>query len=105
MNGYLIPANSKKSMLIFNLFRPMDLIMFAVGLGITLLMLIIFDLDNIWITIMVLAPACITGFLVMPVPNYHNILTIIQNAWEFFTNNQKYKWRGWCFVSAKEKEE
>lgn len=105
MNGYLIPANSKKSMLIFNLFTPFDLIMFACGLGITLLMLVIFDLDNLWITAMVLAPACITGFLVMPVPNYHNIFTVIQNAIEFFTNNQRYIWKGWCFLSEKDKQE
>lgn len=105
MNGYLIPANSKKSMLIFNLFTPFDLIMFASGLGITLLMLLIFDLNNIWITALVLAPACVTGFLVMPVPNYHNIFTILQNAIEFFTNNQKYIWKGWCFLSEKDKQE
>ena len=105
MNGYLIPANSKKSTLIFNLFTPFDLTMFAIGLGTTLLMLVRFDLDNIWITAMVLAPACVTGFLVMPVPNYHNIFTVIQNAWIFFTNNQRYKWKGWCFVDGKEKQE
>lgn len=104
MNGYLIPANSKKSLLIFNLFRLFDLIMFGAGLLVTLLMLVIFDLDNIWITAMVLAPACITGFLVMPVPNYHNIFTILQNAWQFFTNNQRYVWKGWCFTDGKEKQ-
>ncbi len=83
MNGYLIPANSKKSTLIFNLFTPFDLTMFSIA--------------------MVLAPACVTGFLVMPVPNYHNIFTVIQNAWIFFTNNQRYKWKGWCFTDGKEK--
>lgn len=104
MKGFLIPANSKKSMLIFNLFRPFDLIMFGAGLLVTLFMLVIFDLDNLGITALVLAPACITGFLVMPVPNYHNIFTIIQNAVEFFTNNQRYLWKGWCFISEKDKQ-
>ena len=97
MRGYLIPANSKKSQLIFNLFTPFDLIMFGCGLSVTLLMLVIFDLDNLLTTVLVLAPACVTGFLVMPVPNYHNMFTVIQNVYTFFTNNQKYVWRGWCF--------
>lgn len=102
MNGYLIPANSKKSMLIFGLFTTFDLIMFGTGLATTMLMLLIFELENLWITAMVLAPACITGFLVMPVPNYHNIFTILQNAIEFFSNNQRYIWKGWCFNDGKE---
>ena len=102
MRGYLIPANSKKSQLIFNLFTPFDLIMFGCGLSVTLLMLVIFDLDNLLTTVLVLAPACVTGFLVMPVPNYHNMFTVIQNVYTFFTNNQKYVWRGWCFSNGKE---
>lgn len=104
MNGYLIPANSKKSTLIFSVFTVFDLILFACGITTTLLMLVIFELENIWITAMVLAPACITGFLVMPVANYHNIFTILQNAIIFFTNNQRYIWKGWCFAHEKEKQ-
>lgn len=104
MNHYLIPANSKKSMLIFNLFHLFDLIMFGIGILTTLIMLMIFDLDNLWITALVLAPACVTGFLVMPIPNYHNIFTVIQNAVQFFTNNQRYKWKGWCFTNGKEEQ-
>ena len=42
-NGYLVPANAKKGTLIFNLFRPFDLILFGSGVGITLLMLMIFS--------------------------------------------------------------
>lgn len=104
MNGYLIPANSKKSLLIFGLFNLFDLIMFGVGLAITFLMLLIFDLETIGTVVIVLAPACITGFLVMPVPNYHNIFTVLQNAIMFLTNNQKYTWKGWCFLDEKEKK-
>lgn len=89
-------------MLIFNLFRPFDLIMFGTGLTVTLIMLMIFDLNSLWITILVLAPACVTGFLVMPVPNYHNIFTILQNVIVFFSNRQKYVWKGWCFSNEKE---
>lgn len=102
--GYLIPANSKKSLLIFNLFKPFDFVLFACGLGVTMVMLMIFELENMWITAMVLAPACICGFLVMPVANYHNIYTILQNAIIFLINNQRYRWRGWCFLNEKETE-
>lgn len=105
MNSYLIPANSKKSMLIFGLFTPFDFVMFGSGVAITFLMLLIFDLDNLWITAMVLAPACVTGFLVMPVPNYHNIFTVIQNVFTFFTNNQRYRWKGWCLIDGQKEEE
>ena len=40
MNNYLIPANSKKSMLIFGLFNTTDLIIFLSGLGLTLLLML-----------------------------------------------------------------
>ena len=39
MNGYLVPANAKKGTLILNIFRPFDLIMFGVGAGVSLLLL------------------------------------------------------------------
>ena len=42
MDGrYLIPANSKKSMLIFGLFNGGDLFIFSVGVGTSLLLLMI----------------------------------------------------------------
>ena len=41
MNGYLVPANAKRGTLIFNIFRPVDLIMFSVGAGLSLLLLLI----------------------------------------------------------------
>lgn len=45
-----------------------------------------------------LMPGGICGFLVMPVPHYHNVRTFIQIAWEFYTTRQKYIWKGWCFA-------
>lgn len=99
MNGnYLIPANSKKSLLIFGLFRKEELIMFGSCLGITLLALITLPLDNSVIAVIALLPALIGGLLVMPVPNYHNVLTVITGAYQFFTRNQQYTWKGWCFL-------
>lgn len=99
MNGrFLIPANSKKSMLIFGLFKPNELIMFGVCLGITILGLISLPTGNTIVAILTLMPALIGGFLVMPVPHYHNVLTVIQSALTFFNTRQKFIWKGWCFL-------
>lgn len=101
MNSYLIPANSKKSMLHFGVFNNFDLILFCVGVGISLLLLVILPVDILWVAVVAILPGLICGFLVMPVPNYHNIRTIIGLAWEFYTTRQKYIWRGWCFFDGK----
>jgi len=100
MNGiFLIPANSKKSMLIFGLFYPFDLIMFVTGLGITLIMIMFFPVAEIGWAIISILPAVVVGFLVFPLPNYHNVLTIIISAFKFFTTRQKYIWKGWCVIN------
>ena len=41
MGNYLIPANSKKSMLILGVFNYIDLIIFAIGVTVTLALLFI----------------------------------------------------------------
>lgn len=102
MNSYLIPANSKKSMLHFGLFTTSDLIIFGVGLGVSLLLLMILDVGKLSIALIAIAPGSICGFLVMPIPNYHNIRTFIKLAWEFYTTRQKYIWKGWCFKDEEE---
>lgn len=102
MNQFLIPANSKKSMLIFGLFTWFDLILFGSGIGLTLIMLPILPIDNLVFSLIALAPALITGFLVFPVPNYHNVMTIIKSMWTFYTGRRIYYWKGWCFSNDKE---
>ena len=97
MNNYLIPANSKKSMLIFGLFTTFDAILFGCGIGVTLLLLLILSPSNLTFAIIDLLPVGITGLLVFPIPNYHNMLTVIQSVWEFYTSRQKFYWKGWCF--------
>lgn len=100
MNGiFLIPANSKKSMLIFGLFYPFDLILFGTGLGVTLIMIMFFPVTEIAWAIISILPAVITGFLVFPLPNYHNVLTILISAVTFFTTRQKFVWKGWCVIN------
>ena len=96
-NEYLIPANSKKSKLIFGFFTPLDLALFGSGVGITLILLLVIQSANIGIMFMILAPALITGFLVLPIPNYHNVLQFIINIYTFFSEKRKYIWRGWNY--------
>ena len=95
-DSYLIPANSKKSLMIFGLFYTFDLILFVIGVSITLLLLLLLPIDQLPIAIIAITPALITGLLVFPVPNYHNILTVLIDLWNFVTTRQKYVWKGWC---------
>ena len=60
MNNYLIPANTKRSMLIFGLFTKFDLILFGSGIGVTLLTLMLIPEGNFTIAIISLLPALIT---------------------------------------------
>lgn len=96
MNNYLIPANSKKSLLILSAFTPFDLILFACGLGLTFLLLFILSPANVWFALIDLLPAMITGFLVLPIPNYHNTRILLKEMYRYFTNRQKFIWKGWC---------
>lgn len=96
MNNYLIPANSKKSMLILGFFTMTDLILFGSGVGITLILLLVIKSTQIGIMLLILSPALITGFLVMPVPYYHNVLQFIVNVYTFYSEQRYYLWKGWC---------
>ena len=92
----LIPTNTKKSMLIFGVFTTGDLILFGTGLGITILMLMILSPSSLLMAAIDLAPGVITGFLVLPIPNYHNTLVIIRELYTFYTTRQRFIWKGWC---------
>ena len=95
-NSYLIPANSKKSMLIFGVFNTIDLIIFGCGLGISFLLMMFLPMEQFVFAILAITPGSITFLLVFPIPNYHNVRTVIKNAWIFYTTRQKYIWKGWC---------
>ena len=105
MNNYLIPANSKKSMLIFGLFTWIDLIIFGVGVGISLILMAFLDLSNLTIAALALSPGLIASTLVFPIPNYHNVLTFIKSAYDFYTNRQRFIWKGWCFSYGEDKKQ
>jgi len=102
--NYLIPANTKRGQLILGIFRPFDLILFGVGVLITVVFLAIMPLTSTFVTILILSPALISGFLVMPIPYYHNMLNVIIEMYEFFTSRQTYRWRGWCYKNGQEKK-
>ena len=102
---YLIPANSKKGMLIFGIFRPFDLILFLTGVFVSLIMLMFVPLTSTLLTVLVLIPALICSLLVLPVPFYHNTLHVIVSLYYFLTNRQKYIWKGWSIdEETKEKK-
>ena len=97
MNGFLVPANAKRGTLIFNIFRPFDLILFGSGTAITFLMLALFASSNLITTIISLLPGCVCGLLVIPVPNYHNVLCVLISIYHFYSGRRRYYWKGWCF--------
>ena len=102
--NYLIPANSKKSMLIFGLFNQTDLIILGIGMTITLIAIMIVPLNNVVAAILAILPGVVSAFLVFPIPNYHNVRTFIRSMYLFFTRERNFIWKGWC-VEDGDKEE
>ncbi len=94
---YLIPANTKKGQLMFNIFRPIDLGIFATGLFTSFVFLLVIGTATIPKTIIVLIPALFTALLVMPIPNYHNVISFVLSMLNFLTTQRKYLWKGWGF--------
>lgn len=103
MNGYLIPANSKKSQLILGLFTGVDLAIFATGCTITIFSLMFVKNADFGQMMLIVSPALISAFLVAPVPNYHNVLQLLTNIITFYINRRRYYWRGWCIKDGEEK--
>ena len=97
MNGFLIPANSKKSMLIFGLFRGFDLIVLGVGMAISLILLLTLNLSDIGPTVLAITPGAIAIILVFPVAHYHNVMTVILSIYRFFTSRERFIWKGWSY--------
>lgn len=104
MDNYLIPANTKKSMLIFGLFTKYDLILFLIGVGVTLILLALLPVEKLIFAVIALMPAVICAFLVLPVPNYYNMRTLLSCAIGFFMNQRKFKWKGWCYTDGEDKK-
>ena len=71
--SFVIPANSKKSGLIFGLFKPFDLILFGSGTAVTFILLAILPISKLWGVVLTLLPICTTGMLVFPIPSYREL--------------------------------
>lgn len=97
MNGYLIPANAKRGTLIFNIFRPSDLMLFLIGIAISLIMLMVLPTGNLIATSIAIIPAAICSLLILPISNYHNVLCALCSIYNFYTKRKKYVWKGWGF--------
>jgi len=97
LNTYLVPANTKKSMLILGIFRKIDLLVMAIGIGLTTLFAAILKMNSLIEVAITLGPLLIAMMLVSPLPNYHNIMQFLVNVYNFFTKRRKYLWKGWSY--------
>ncbi len=98
MNNYLIPANVKRGQYIFGLFRPMDLIIFGVGVFTTLILVAVMPMEQTWAAVLSVTPGIVCSLLVAPVAYYHNMLQLIIEIYQFFTERRIYIWKGWCIL-------
>ncbi len=105
MNQYLIPANSKRSMLILGLFTPIDLIIVAIGGTLTVILLSIINAQNMKDIMIILTPLLISAAMVAPVPNHRNVWNLTANIYNYFSKRRTYYWRGWCMTYGEESEE
>lgn len=95
--GCLVPANAKKSMKILGFLRPMpDLVILITGILATVIIMLMIDTNNIIITICACLPAFIGVGLVLPIPNYHNVMVAIGSVIKYYNNRRCYVWKGWC---------
>ena len=90
MNGSLVPANTKKSMLIMSMLRPLDAMILGVGISISVILLLIFSNAGTFMTIISCIPMIVALILVMPIPNYHNTLVAIQSILRFYQERRNY---------------
>lgn len=104
-NSYLVPANTKKATLIGGILRPVpDAIIAGTGTVVSIIALMATSTVGMWATIISLLPMLVCVFLVLPIPNYHNMLCFIQSALDFYNRRKKYIWKGWCMKYELEKD-
>lgn len=94
--NYLIPANVKRGQYIFGIFRPIDLIIFGIGIVVTLILVAIMPMETASGAAIAVAPGFLGAFLVLPAAYYHNVLQLIIEIFKFFTQRRIYEWKGWC---------
>lgn len=96
MNDYIIPANSKKSLLIMGMFKMTDMYILGTGIVTSLILMFAINGDDIWIMVIKLLPLALSVLLVLPIPYYHNVITYIMDFITYVQSQKEYKWRGWC---------
>ena len=79
------------------MFTKNDVILFGIGASVSILLLMISSPETFNAAMFCLSPLLICGFLVVPIPNYHNVLTLIKEIIDFFYGRRNYKWEGWCY--------
>ena len=89
--NYLIPANSKKGQLIFNVFRWIDLVIALVGGVFTLFFMFLLPGDSLWLVFIKLLPLGGALLLVLPLPYYHNILVFLEELIQLLTESVNSK--------------
>lgn len=104
MNQYLIPANSKRSMLILGLFAPIDIVILSIGGTLTLILLLAINAETIKDVLTILTPLLVSCAMVAPVPNHRNVWNLTANIYNYFSNRRTYYWRGWCVINGEEKD-
>lgn len=97
---YLIPANSKKGQLYFNLFKGIDLIILLAGGLLTTLTLFLIEGEGLIFVILKLLPIMTSLFLVFPIAYYHNVRVFIKELYTYITSRKRYDWKGWCMRSV-----
>ena len=96
-NDYLVQKKKKRATLVGGFLRPVpDLVIAAIGTGVSLIALMATSTVGMWATIISLIPLLVSWFLVLPIPNYHNTLCVIQSIIAFYQRRKNYIWRGWC---------
>ena len=98
-NDFLVPANTKKSILIFGMLRPIDALILGTGILTSVIMLIITSNMGTLLLIISCIPMLVALGLVLPIPNYHNVLVTIQSILRFYRERRNYIWKGWCIYN------
>lgn len=90
------PTNYKAGTLLLNRYRPIDIFIFVISIGIavvnTLLMFYVFKPTITYLVLFVILPPIIGFFLVQPIPNYHNMIV-------YMTLNIKYQLKDKYFTN------
>ena len=97
-NNYLIPANMKSGQLILNMFKPFDLGLAIAGAFEILIALMITSNANVtewYYQLLAVLPGLILFVLVIRIPYYHNVRTLINDIYLFYSTQRSFRWRGW----------